>query len=187
MYATNSYEEYLSRGIKKLPSIKGDDARFVIPIPKVFTEGRTTVLDNFTEIVSTLNRDSDHVLKYLLRELGTAGKIDGGRVVFQGRFSNDVIASLINEYVEEFVICSECNRPDTHLTKSDRTLMLKCDACGLYTNKETTCEKGSCKEFARRRRNLRSSHRSRWKTRRWHSKNRKIFIICSGHAKRRRC
>ena len=132
MYETSSYEEYLTRGIKKLPSIKGDDARFIIPAPKVFTEGRTTVLDNFSEIVSILNRDPDHVLKYLLRELGTAGKTEGGRVIFQGRFSTEMIASLIDEYVEEFVICSECNRPDTHLTKSDRTLMLKCDACGAH-------------------------------------------------------
>ena len=53
-------------------------------------------------------------------------------MTFQGRFSSEMIASLIDEYVEEFVICSECNRPDTHLTKSDRTLMLKCDACGAH-------------------------------------------------------
>ncbi|MDD1721154.1 MAG: translation initiation factor IF-2 subunit beta [Euryarchaeota archaeon] len=114
----------------KLPHITSDAERFSIPDVRVFVEGRATVFENFAEIADVLNRNPEHLLKYLLRELGTAGKVEGTRVIFQGRFSQEMIAGLIDDYVSEYVICSECNRPDTHLTKSDRTVMLKCDACG---------------------------------------------------------
>jgi translation initiation factor 2 subunit 2 len=129
---TESYEKYLDRGIKNLPHTTVDAERFTIPVSRVFIEGRMTVFENFSEIADVLNRDPEHLLKFLLRELATAGKVEGGRVIFQGRFSQEMIAGIIEDYVSEYVICSECNRPDTHLTKSDRTVMLKCDACGAH-------------------------------------------------------
>ncbi len=128
----NDYLESLDRALKRLPEIKGSGERFVVPEPKLLTEGKTTVLENFSAIADRLNREPEHIFKFLLRELGTAGKIDGGRAIFQKRFSTDVISELINAYVKEYVICSECGRPDTHLIKSERILTLRCDACGAH-------------------------------------------------------
>jgi len=129
---TEEYEAYLDRAISQIPNIKTSDTRFVVPEPRVLSEGKTTVLENFRDIVDILDREPDHLLKFLLRELGTAGKMDGSRVIFQGRFTASMISNQINSYVQEYVICSECGRPDTHLVKSDRVLMLKCDACGAH-------------------------------------------------------
>ncbi|MBP2030840.1 translation initiation factor 2 subunit 2 [Methanohalophilus levihalophilus] len=126
------YEALLDRAIENLPDIETTDARFVIPDPKVFIEGKTTVLDNFGQIVSVLNREPDHLMKYLTRELGTAGKIEGARAIFQGKFPSNVIKSNIDAYADEYVICSECNRPDTQLVKMDRVMMMKCAACGAH-------------------------------------------------------
>ncbi len=128
----NDYLANLDRALKQLPEIKGSGERFVVPEPKLLTEGKTTVLENFSAIADRLNREPEHIFKFLLRELGTAGKIDGGRAIFQKRFSTDVISGLINAYVKEYVICSECGRPDTHLIKSERILTLRCDACGAH-------------------------------------------------------
>lgn len=124
--------EFLDRALAQIPDIKVMDSRFVIPEPKLFYEGRATVLENFESIADYINRDRNHFMTYLLRELGTAGKMEGLRAVFQGRFAKEGLGSIIKSYVEEFVICSECGRPDTHLIKSDRVLMLKCDACGAH-------------------------------------------------------
>ncbi|WP_340819406.1 translation initiation factor IF-2 subunit beta [Methanolobus sp. WCC4] len=126
------YEALLDRAIANLPDKETTDARFVIPEPKIMVEGKTTILDNFNNIADVLNREPDHVMKYLTREMGTAGKIDGSRAVFQGRFSKEQISSNIEAYVEEFVMCSECERPDTQLMKMDRVLVLKCAACGAH-------------------------------------------------------
>ena len=126
------YERFLDRALAQMPDIEINDSRFNIPPPKIFYEGRTSLLENFDNIADYLNRDRDHFMKYLLREIGTAGKIDGSRAIFQGRFSEENIKSIIDSYIEEFVICSECGRPDTHINKSERILMLKCDACGAH-------------------------------------------------------
>jgi translation initiation factor 2 subunit 2 len=122
----------LDRAIDNLPDKETTDTRFVIPEPRIMMEGKTTILDNFLNIADVLNREPDHVMKYLTREMGTAGKIEGMRAIFQGRFSKDQIQSNINAYVEEFVMCSECSRPDTQLTKMERVLVLKCSACGAH-------------------------------------------------------
>lgn len=128
----NDYLASLDRALKQLPEIKGSGERFVVPEPKLLTEGKTTVLENFAGIADKLNREPEHIFKFLLRELGTAGKIDGSRAIFQKRVTTDVISELVNAYVKEYVICSECGRPDTHLIKSERILTLRCDACGAH-------------------------------------------------------
>ncbi|NJD77974.1 MAG: translation initiation factor IF-2 subunit beta [Candidatus Methanoperedens sp.] len=128
----NDYLADLDRALRQIPEIKGSGERFVVPEPRLLTEGKTTVLENFAAIADKLNRDPEHVFKFLLRELGTAGKLEGGRVVFHGKFSSSVVAELIEAYIKEYVTCSECGRPDTHLIKSDRILTLRCDACGAH-------------------------------------------------------
>ncbi len=115
-----------------MPDTKGPKERFVMPVPKVYYEGKTTVLENFGAIADTFDREPEHLMKYMLQEMGTAGKIEGHRGVFQGKFAEQAIARQIDSYFEEYVVCSECRLPDTHLIKSDRVLMLKCDACGAH-------------------------------------------------------
>ncbi len=126
----DDYLASLDRALSKMPEKTESDARFVVPELRVMSEGKTTVLENFTSIVDTINRDQTHFFKFLVRELGTAGKIDGNRLIFQGRFAPKQISAQIEAYVKEYVMCSECGRPDTRLVKNERVLMLKCDACG---------------------------------------------------------
>ncbi|MFZ3149398.1 MAG: translation initiation factor IF-2 subunit beta [Methanothrix sp.] len=128
----DDYLAGLDRAIKKMPATRESKERFVIPSVKVFYEGKTTVLENFGAIADTLNREPEHLMKYLLQEMGTAGKIEGQRGVFQGKFGETAIARQIESYFEEYVVCTECRLPDTHLLKSDRVLTLKCDACGAH-------------------------------------------------------
>jgi translation initiation factor 2 subunit 2 len=128
----NDYLANLDRALKQLPEIKGSGERFVVPEPRLLTEGKTTVLENFAGIADKLNREQEHLFKFLLRELGTAGKIDGSRAIFQRKITSGIVTELINAYVKEYVTCSECGRPDTHLMKSERILTLRCDACGAH-------------------------------------------------------
>ena len=36
----------------------------------------------------------------------------------------------IEDYVDKYVICHECNRPDTRIIREGRIFLLKCAACG---------------------------------------------------------
>lgn len=128
----DNYIKNLDRALSMIPKVEGTGERFVVPEAKLLTEGKTTVFENFATISDKLNREPGHVFKFLLRELGTAGKMEGTRATFNGRFSIGAVSALIDAYIQEYVICSECGRPDTHLIKEDRILTLRCDACGAH-------------------------------------------------------
>ncbi|MHC1635908.1 MAG: translation initiation factor IF-2 subunit beta [Candidatus Methanospirareceae archaeon] len=124
------YEKLLDRAFSQLPEIKVHEERFSVPEPRVFIEGKTTILDNFGEICNYLNREEGHFMKFLLNELGTAGKLEKDRAFFHGSFTKEEVERQIKKYVEEYVLCQECKKPDTHFMKMERVLVLKCDACG---------------------------------------------------------
>ncbi|TAJ45447.1 translation initiation factor IF-2 subunit beta [Methanofollis fontis] len=124
------YEELLKKAYSNITEVSDTAERFHIPDAKIYLEGKTTVIDNFIDIAQYIRREPDHLMKYLVSELGTAGKIEGNRAVFNGKFEEASITSAIRKYVDDYVICSECGRPDTRLVKDGRVLILRCDACG---------------------------------------------------------
>ena len=130
--AETDYKDLLKRVIESTPKKEVVEDRFKLPKAEIFYEGNTTVIKNFDKISDAVNRESDLVLKFLLGGLGTAGEMDGSRVVFQGKIPAKSIQDKIKEYIDAFVICSECNRPDTHLVKQGRTTLIRCDACGAF-------------------------------------------------------
>ena len=68
------------------------------------------------------------------REMATAGSLDGARAIFQGKFKNDTLDSLVQHYAQEFVVCPVCKRPDTKIVKEKRFSFLTCDACGAKSS-----------------------------------------------------
>jgi translation initiation factor 2 subunit 2 len=126
------YKELLKRVIDNTPKKEISEDRFKLPKAEIFYEGNTTVIKNFDKISDAINRPSDIVLKFLLGALGTAGELDSGRIVFQGKIPAKSIQDKLKDYIDAFVICSECNRPDTHLVKQGRTMLIRCDACGAF-------------------------------------------------------
>ncbi|MBT8508742.1 translation initiation factor IF-2 subunit beta [Methanomicrobiaceae archaeon CYW5] len=129
---TDPYEALLNKAYENITETSGDEGRFTVPQARVFIEGKTTVLENFSDIASVLRREQDHFMKFLLGELGTSGKIDGNRAVFNGKFEIEQIRTLVEKYTEDYVICSECGKPDTRLVKDGRITLLRCDACGSH-------------------------------------------------------
>ncbi|RLF26458.1 MAG: translation initiation factor IF-2 subunit beta [Thermoplasmata archaeon] len=128
-----NYKELLKRVQEKASAKRVEQDRFKLPRVDIFYEGNTTVLKNFDKILDMINREPDHLLKFLLGSLGTAGEIvGGGRVKFQGKIPTVDLQNKLKEYVDTYVICSECGRPDTHLVKKGRTILLRCDACGAF-------------------------------------------------------
>ncbi len=126
--ANDDYLSLLDRAKTQLPETIEKHERFVVPEPDVFQEGKTTVFRNFGDVVDTLRREPEQILQYLLRELGTPGTMEGRRVVFKTRLTPQQIADKIQNYVDTFVLCSECGRPDTHINKEDRVLIFECEA-----------------------------------------------------------
>jgi len=126
------YEALLKKAKANLPEYVASHERFVVPEADLFIEGKSTVFRNFGDLADTLRREPDTIMAYLLRELGTAGNLDGRRAIFKSRLAVDRVADRLKAYVNTYVLCSECNRPDTRLVREGRVLVLECDACGAH-------------------------------------------------------
>jgi translation initiation factor 2 subunit 2 len=119
--------------MEMIPKVVSEKGRFQIPEAEINVIGNRTTIKNFKIISNALNREPEHLMKYLLRELGVSGNMDGNQAIFQGKFLKATVDDRIKRYAEEFVLCRECGGPDTKLVKKDRMHILRCEACGART------------------------------------------------------
>ncbi len=125
-----SYKELLEKARSRLPKEALNKERFEIPHLKSIFVGKKTEIVNFVSAVNTIRRKPEHLLKYLTKELASLGEIEGKKAVFNGNFGNSLINAKFNKYVEGFVLCKECKKPDTTVMKESGHDFLKCEACG---------------------------------------------------------
>ncbi|MBU0628350.1 MAG: translation initiation factor IF-2 subunit beta [Nanoarchaeota archaeon] len=125
------YTELLKKAREKLPQSVFEKERFEIPKIKGHMQGNRTVLVNFLQIADVLRRNPDHLLKYILKELATPGEVKkSGSVIMGTKVSASRINEKIQQYAHEFVLCTECGKPDTKIEKDGKFTFLKCQACG---------------------------------------------------------
>ena len=125
-----SYEDLLSSAYKDIKPIEHSGERFETPKIQGHVEGTKTILTNLQQIANTLRRDQEHILKFLLRELATSGKIKDNVVILQRKIPSAKINEKLEQYTNEFVLCKGCKKPDTEIIKQDRISFLHCLACG---------------------------------------------------------
>jgi translation initiation factor 2 subunit 2 len=132
-----SYTEMLERVVDLLrernPGI-ATKKRHVMPPPQLIRVGtRKTMWANFNPISQTMHRQNEHVMSFVLAELGTEGSIDGNnRLVVKGRYVPKQLESLLKKYIMEYVTCHMCRSPETTLTRDSvtRLFFLQCETCG---------------------------------------------------------
>jgi len=124
------YEKLLDDAYSNVKAVKDSGERFEIPKIEGHFEGKRTVLSNFFQIASHIRRKPEHFLKYMLKELAAAGTRDGDRLILNIKVPSAKINQKIEDYVNEFVLCKECKKPDTELIKQDRLNFIHCLACG---------------------------------------------------------
>jgi len=112
--------------------LQGEKRRFVMKPPSVIRVGsRKSGFINFVEICKMMHRQPDHVLGFLLTELGTSGTLDGSNsLILKGRFQQKQMESVLRRYIREYVTCHTCKSPDTIMSKENRLFFLTCETCG---------------------------------------------------------
>jgi len=129
-YMGLDYRKMLDEAYSELPPSVFERKRFEVPRPSVTISGSRTIFHNFGEICDVINRNPNHILKFLSKEMATAAALEGDRVIFQGRFEAETLNRLIKRYVDQYVTCPICRRPDTKILKEKRLYFLECMACG---------------------------------------------------------
>ncbi len=125
------YKVILESVRKNLPEVVFIKERFEIPKALGHIQGNRTIISNFLQIASSLRRDVDHLLKYVLKELATPGEIKkSGALILGTKVPASRINEKIRQYANEFVLCLECGKPDTQIVREGELTYMKCTACG---------------------------------------------------------
>jgi translation initiation factor 2 subunit 2 len=129
-----NYNELLKRAYSQVPEVSLKRERLELPRLLITTVGMRTIISNFKEVADILDRDPQHILKFLTREMATAATFHDSRAIFQGKFQRDSFERLLQRYMESFVVCPVCRRPDTKIIKEKRLSFLVCNACGARSS-----------------------------------------------------
>ena len=125
------YSKMLVEARKALPEVVFIKERFEIPKAVGHIQGNRTIISNFLQIASSLRREVNHLLKYVLKELATPGEIKkSGALILGTKVPASRINDKIRQYANEFVLCLECGKPDTQIVKEGELTYMKCTACG---------------------------------------------------------
>jgi len=131
-----TYKELLERAFRLIrqnnPDLAGERRKFVLVPPQVGREGsKKTAFANIADICRRMRRPIDHLVQFLLTEMGTTGSIDGTqRFIIRGRFTQAHLETLIRRYVNDYVTCPICRMQETNLIKEQRLTFLQCESCG---------------------------------------------------------
>lgn len=124
------YAALLKRAYKDLPENVEHEDRFEVPKVTGHVQGNKTIVNNFYQISTVLRRTPEHLLKYILKELATPGELKKNGVIIGAKIPASRINEKIEKYVQKYVLCKECKKPDTKLTKESGFVFMKCMACG---------------------------------------------------------
>lgn len=127
-----NYEELLNKAYNavKLNLEEIDHQRFEIPKIKGHHLGNKTVITNYTQLVTHIRREPEHLIKFLTKELACSIDFQNERIILSRKLSSKEINEKIEKYINQFVICQKCKKPDTEIKEEDNKSFIHCLACG---------------------------------------------------------
>jgi len=127
------YDKMLDRAYLSIPKKALEHERFEIPRADSLIQGKKTVMKGFNALLKDLRRDKKHFLKYLMKETGAPITENGNNLIISGKINAIAMNKIISNYFSQFVLCSECGKPDTKIISEHGTKLMKCEACGAIT------------------------------------------------------
>jgi translation initiation factor 5 len=100
-----------------------------------FNEGRKrTYITNLVKVCESLNRELDIVSLFIKKKLSTSvsWKKKQEELELGGIYKGTYLQELIQDLITEYILCRECNNPETELRlkSNGNSLSMKCAACG---------------------------------------------------------
>ena len=132
-----NYENNLDRAYERMDNnLDSGKDRFDPPVPQYEIDGNFTVFRNLKSTADYLNRETSELFTFIKEELATNGSIDNERGRFKGNFSGKELEKAIDKFTERYVLCGECNSPDTKYIERAGVETVKCTACGATKPKD---------------------------------------------------
>ncbi len=126
----DSYETMLEAAYQKIKVVQTSGDRFEIPKVKGQVSGKNTFITNINEIASYIRRPVEHLAKFLQKELAVSGSLEKDRLMLKTMLNSSKVNEKVELYVKEFVLCTECKKPDTEVITEKGIKFKHCLACG---------------------------------------------------------
>jgi len=115
-----------------------DDPEYRYKMPAVFGKiegsgnGIKTAIPNISDVALSLHRQPGEVNKFFGTELGaqTRYNADTDRAIVNGAHTDATLQDLVHRYIDKFVLCPNCNLPETEYKIKSDAIYHKCAACG---------------------------------------------------------
>ena len=126
------YEELLEQAYAnvKANTSGNNGERFEIPKLNIQVVGNKTYISNVFQVCSHIRRTCEELCKFLSKELAAFCKIEGERLMLNRKLPEKQVQEKFKLYVEKFVLCKQCKKPDTEIIKQNNLTFMHCLACG---------------------------------------------------------
>ncbi|ELT94836.1 hypothetical protein CAPTEDRAFT_21718 [Capitella teleta] len=94
--------------------------------------GIKTVIVNMLEIAKALHRPPTYPTKFFGCELGAQTQFDvkNDRFIVNGSHDSAKLQDLLHNFIKRYVLCEECDNPETNLVVKKNMILARCIACG---------------------------------------------------------
>jgi translation initiation factor 2 beta subunit (eIF-2beta)/eIF-5 len=90
-----------------------------------------TIIENIDEISKSLNRSPNEMMKMFSQNLGTSMNMKNKSV--PGIHTFEQLNDHLRDYIDNYILCSDCGNPETQYAKIKNQLAIKCSACSGVT------------------------------------------------------
>ena len=125
-----NYEQLLNDAYENVKEVSHSGERFKMIDVRVEITGNKTVICNFSAILSHIRRKPERIIKFLSKELAAPAKQEGDRLILNRKIPVAKVIEKVNLYVNKFVICKQCGKPDTEIVREGNLSFIHCLACG---------------------------------------------------------
>jgi translation initiation factor 2 beta subunit (eIF-2beta)/eIF-5 len=103
-----------------------------IEISYVFKKGtQITILDNFEIFCSQLMFNKETLLKIIGKTLSCKSGVDKlNNYYLQGKYDKEHIKSIIYSFIQNYLLCTNCDKPEINLKHKNNKIKQRCRACG---------------------------------------------------------
>jgi translation initiation factor 5 len=119
-----------------------DDPSYRYKMPRIVSKkegrgnGSKTGIHNMGDVARALKRDPVYLTKFFGYELGaqtsyTNKENEGERAVVNGHHDTNIFQTLVDKFIEKYVLCSGCNLPEIDMVVNKKGIIVAtCKACG---------------------------------------------------------
>ena len=92
--------------------------------------GTKTLLENLESIGKSLGRHPLYLLKFVGYEVCAQTQAENTKYIVRGWHKASDLQDIIYWFIELYVVCSQCENPETSLYVKRHCVFRKCSACG---------------------------------------------------------